>query len=100
MCLLVIPYHAFALDQPMMRDALATLREAKTADDPLPLLQKARKILKDAEHDKGGYRVKAMQEITEAIEADKSGDKEKTQEKISHAISDVWTGIGYGARHE
>lgn len=99
-CLFLAPSRLFALDQPLMRAAIADLRAAKTADDPLPLLQKAWKELKNAAPDKGGYRIKAMQIVREAIDAEKAGDKEKMQDKISHAISEVWSGIGRGTQNE
>jgi hypothetical protein len=83
-----------------MRTAIADLRAARTADDPLPLLQKAWKELKNALPDKGGYRIKAMEEVRAAIDAEKAGDKQKMQDKIDHAISEVWSGIGRGSQNE
>ena len=99
-CLFFVPQRSSALDQPDMRDAIALLRQAKTSDDALPLLQKAWKELKDAAHDKGGYRIRAMQEVREAIDAQKAGDKQQMLDKIDHAISEIWTGIGHGERNE
>jgi hypothetical protein len=51
---------AGAANQPHMGQAIVDLREA-------------RKQLKGAEHDKGGYRAQAMQSVNQAIEAVKQG---------------------------
>ena len=99
-CLFFAPHHSFALDQPLMRDAIALLRQAKTADDPLPLLQKAWKELKNGEPNKGGYRIKAMEEVKEAIDDANAGKKDAMLDKINHAISEVWSAIGRGAQNE
>ena len=96
---ILAPVPAFALDQPLMRDAVDLFRKAKAADDPLPLLQDALKKLENAAHDKGGFRVKAIEQVHEAIESVKDGDKQKTQDKIDHAIATVWAGINSGNRN-
>ena len=96
---ILAPIPVFALDQPLMRDAVDLLRKAKAADDPLPLLQDAENKLENAARDKGGFRVKALEQVHEAIESVKDGDKQKTQDKIDHAIATVWAGINAGSRN-
>ena len=79
--------------QPKMEQALHDLQEAKTAAEPIPLLENAKKSLKGAKHNKRGFRLEADGPIDKAIEEAKIGNKEKMVEKIDAAIAEVHTAM-------
>ena len=85
--------HLIAADQPKMRGAIEALQDAKTAEKPLPLLEEAKKHLKNAAGNKKGSRVDAVQIVNDAIEAAKAGDKVKMEGKINRAISEIHSGM-------
>lgn len=79
--------------QPRMQDAVSLLKAAKTAENPLPLLHKARAQLQSARHNKGGDRVEAIKAVNEAIVFAQSGDKKKMSTKINVAIAETHGGM-------
>jgi len=79
--------------QPNMENALHDLQEAKTAAEPIPLLEKAKKSLKESKHNKRGYRLDADAPIDKAIEEAKAGHKDKMVEQIDAAIAEVHTAM-------
>jgi hypothetical protein len=79
--------------QPGMMHALDLLRDARKSDHPLPLLNNARETLKNAVHNKGGYRAIAVGEVEKAIVAAEAGEHRKMEEKIDAAIAAVRTGM-------
>ena len=89
--LISTPLHA--ADQPKMRGAIEALQDAKTADKPLPLLEEAKKHLKNAAGNKKGSRVDAVQIVNDAIEAAKADDRVKMEGKINRAISEIHSGM-------
>ena len=86
----VTPAHA---DLPRLRKALDELQAAKEADNPMPLLKSARKLLNDAtKGNKLGDRDESVEKINEAIAALKEGDKNKMTQKINAAIANLHQG--------
>lgn len=83
-----------AEDSPGVRAAIDLLQAAKKAADPVPLLQDARKQLKNAEGIKGSIRLEAQQLIKEAIAEAGTGDKKKVEPKINAAIAKIHKGVG------
>lgn len=81
--------------QPRMQDAVSLLKAAKTAQDPLPLLHKARARLQSARRNKGGERVDAIKAVNEAIVFAETGDKKKMSTKIDVAIAQTHGGMAH-----
>jgi hypothetical protein len=79
--------------QPRMEAAIKFLQEAKKADNPLPLLEKARNELAHASHNKAGWRPKAIHMVDEAIAKANEGDKQGVEDKCGHAIAEIHTGM-------
>jgi hypothetical protein len=79
--------------QPHMRNAIALLEAAKTAEKPLANLNSARRALVTAKKNKEGERVDAIGYIKEAIAYATTGDKKTMLERIDKAISSVKSGI-------
>ena len=82
-----------AADQPKPRGAIEALQDAKTAENPLPLLEEAKKHMKKTARNMKGSRVDALQIINDAIELAKAGDKVKMEGKINRAISEIHSGM-------
>jgi hypothetical protein len=80
-------------DQPRMEAAVKFLQEAKKADNPLPLLDKARNELRHASHNKAGWRPKAIHMVEEAIAKANEGDKQGVEDKCGHAIAEIHMGM-------
>ena len=87
------PQAALEEKQPKMEQALHDLQEAKTAAEPIPLLENAKKSLKQAKHNKRGFRLEADGPIDKAIEEAKTGNKEKMVQKIDAAIAEIHTAM-------
>jgi hypothetical protein len=80
-------------DLPRLRNALDELQAAKKADNPMPLLKSARKLLNTATRgNKLGDRDESVEKINEAITALKEGDKNKMTQKINAAIANLHQG--------
>jgi predicted esterase len=83
-----------APDQPHMRAAVELLQSAKKSDQPLPMLQAAKKHLLKARPNKKGERYDALEAVNEAIaQATVGKDREKMEQKINHAISQIHSGM-------
>ena len=98
--------YADVAKQPLMNKALSELKEAKLVigEKRKAFLESAKKLLKDANDNKGGHRVSAIKYIDEALslmEAKKAGTKEESDpailKVINYAISEVEQGIEAGA---
>jgi hypothetical protein len=83
-------------DQPRMEAALKFLQDAKKADNPLPLLEKAKTELQHARRNKGGWRPRAIHVVDEAIAKANDGDKQGVEDKCNNAIAEVHTGMSKG----
>ena len=80
-------------DLPQQRKALDELQAAKTADDPMPLLESAKeRISKANKGNKGGDKKDVIAKIDEAIKEAKAGNKDKMGQKINAAISNLHQG--------
>ncbi len=80
-------------EQPHMEAALHFLQDAKKSEQPVSLLHSAKSELEKATHNKGGYRVKAIGIVDEAVAEGESGDTQKMIEKINAAIAAIHTGM-------
>lgn len=80
-------------DQPHMRAALELLQSAKKSDQPLPMLNAAKKKLEDAPKNKAGGRKQALEAVNDAIAELRTGDKKKMGEKIDSAIANIHQGM-------
>jgi hypothetical protein len=79
--------HKAGLDAyPPMKDAIEALQSALKADDPLPLLQSAKKSVKRAKANEGGHKADAIQNIDDAIALLPGKNKDKIESKINAAI--------------
>ncbi|MHA3773993.1 hypothetical protein ACXR0O_20875 [Verrucomicrobiota bacterium sgz303538] len=76
---------------PKLGNAIELLQEAKRVNDPVPLLQRAKKRIQHAVHNKGGRRPQAIEAINEAIQLTESGSNPEL--KINHAITLIHSGI-------
>ena len=83
-----------AEEQPQPSAVIDLLQAAKKSSDPVPLLQDARKQLKNATGIKGSVRLEAQQLIKEAIAEAQTGDKKKVEPKINAAIAKIHKGVG------
>lgn len=83
-----------AEDPPQPSAVIDLLQSAKKSTDPVPLLQNARKQLKNAAGIKGSIRLEAQQLIKEAITEAQTGDKKKVEPKINAAIAKIHKGVG------
>ena len=77
-------------EQPHMESALELLQKAKTASEPIPLLEKAKNQVQTAKRNKGGRRPDAIEAIKDAIEIAKKGGNPEA--KINHAIAMIHSG--------
>ena len=77
-------------DQPRMDKAIELLQEAKTAKDPVAVLEKAKTHVENATTGKGGRRFTAMNKIDKAIAAKKKG--KDPSKLIDEAIADLQEG--------
>ena len=86
-CALVRPVSA--QDQPRMKEAVELLKRAQDSRDPVPLLRAAKKELRAAEHDKGGFRIEAIRTVDDAIAEAEAGRPVKMQERVAAAITEI-----------
>lgn len=77
-------------EQPRMDKAIELLQEAKTAKDPVAVLEKAKTHVENATKGKGGRRVTAINKIDKAIAAKKKG--KDVGALIDAAIADLQEG--------
>ena len=76
-----------------MEAAISFLQEAKKAENPILLLDKARGELQKAKHNKAGWRLKAIHMVDEAITKANEGDKQRMGDKCNNAIAEIHTGM-------
>ena len=76
-----------------MKAAVELLHRAQDAHEPIPLLRAAKKELEEAEHDKAGFRVEAIEIIDHAIAEGEAGRPVKMEEHIAAAITAIREGM-------
>jgi len=81
--------------QPRMEKAIDLLQEAKISAVPLQYLQSAKTVLEHAAHNKGGFRIVALEIVDRAIDAARSGDNPKMIVKINAAIANIHSGMAH-----
>jgi hypothetical protein len=91
--LTMIPVFA---DQPHMTAAIELLQAAKKSDQPLPMLNSAKKHLEGSKKNKAGARVEAIAAVNDAIAELRVGDKKKMVQKIDLAIANIHQGKDNG----
>lgn len=91
LCVMHAVFGTLNAEEPRMEKAIELLQEARGADKPVPLLEKAINHLEKATGNKNGHRVAAIKTIKEAIRTAESGGKIRKQ--IGEAIKQVRAGI-------
>jgi hypothetical protein len=89
--------------QPAMRKGLDMLQAAKAekvGEGKIKNLQSALAEMDKADHDKGGYRVKAKTSIDKALAAIKEKKMKEANGFIHEAIEQVKAGIKFDSEHE
>ena len=93
MFLVWVNFATGAPDQPHMRAAIELLQAAKKAEMPLPMLNAARKHIRQASPNKKGERGDALAAVNEAIALATVGDRQKMEQKVNHAIAQLHSGM-------
>jgi|MudIll2142460700_1097286.scaffolds.fasta_scaffold1895506_1 hypothetical protein len=102
-CVFFLVSQARAEYQPAMKQALEFLKLAKiekVGDGKIKHLNAANAELDKADHDKGGFRVKAKESIQKALEAIEANNMRMANKFIQEAIVQVKKGIAYDNRHK
>jgi hypothetical protein len=89
LCFFGTGLNALASHSPNLDAAIACLKDAKAADDPIPKLKESIKWLNRATNQKGGKKEEAIGLVNDAIALVQSGDKDAATEKIDHAIAEI-----------
>ena len=84
-------------NQPDKEDAVTLLESAIKADNPIPLLEKARKQVEPmTRHGRGHQWLAAsLEAIDQAISDANGGNKDGMAAKCRHAIADLHTGMAH-----
>lgn len=90
--ILLSPAHALP-PQPRMAKAIEELEAAKTAANPLPHLEAARKALKNARSNKEGQRLDAIGFVNEAIAYARAQARGDMLDRIDKAIGNTKSGM-------
>jgi hypothetical protein len=82
-------------NQPEKEDAISLLESAIKADNPVPLLEKARKQVEPMTRRGRGHQwlAQSLEKIDQAISDANGGNKEGMIAKCRHAIADLHTGM-------
>lgn len=104
LCLGAVSVHAApprvappAAPQPKMDEAIDQLQMAKRGESVMHL-EKAKLMLEDAAHNKGGERKEAIEHINQALVFARKGEPRKMEEHIDRAIADAREGKREGKR--